>query len=125
MGTDQAFKEVRQFMLDQEGAVRIICVDSFRGALLGSENDSETVSKFLTNVNKLCTEFQVPAIVVHHLSKANFHDRNAPEGTSAEGGPPLQMEHLRGSSSIYAFPRHVMGIDISRTTRKAAARSGV
>ena len=81
--------------------VRLIIVDSLRGAIDGDENSSE-LSKELKYLADLAKKHQKPILVVHHLRKSSIYD--SPDS--------VDMDQIRGSSAFQQFPRSIMALNI-------------
>lgn len=81
--------------------VKMVIIDSLRGAIEGDENNSEFMKqlKYLANLAK---NTQIPFLVVHHLRKK----------TKSDSTVSIGIDRIRGSSAIAQFPRMVMAIDI-------------
>lgn len=81
--------------------VKLIVIDSLRGAIEGDENNSEFIQqvKYLAN---LAQKKQIPIIVIHHLRKKS----------KFESTEHIDIDSIRGSSAITQIPRMVIAINI-------------
>jgi hypothetical protein len=95
---DQVHKDAIQSHAERE-EVRLIIVDSLRGAHSGDENSSEViwVGKWLA---ELARDTGKPVLLTHHLRKRSLLDRSE-----------VTLDRMRGSSAISQTPRVVWAID--------------
>lgn len=93
--------------------VKLLIVDSLRGAHSGDENSSETigVTKFLA---ELARDTGKPVLLSHHLRKRGQMD-----------GDVITLDQLRGSSAIAQLARIIWGIDAPDPTHKETKRLSV
>ncbi len=81
--------------------VRLIIIDSLRGAIEGDENKSEFM-KQLKYLGNLAQKHQLPILLTHHLRKKGKFD------TSGQ----ITIDRIRGTSAIAQIPRVVITISI-------------
>lgn len=79
--------------------VRLVVVDSLRGAYRGDENASVSIA-LLNRLAALARDKGIAVLVVHHLRKRGLLD-----------GKGLNLDRVRGSSAIVQIPRCVWAID--------------
>lgn len=79
--------------------VKLLVVDSMRGAYHGDENASDTI-EVLSKLAALARDAQISVLVVHHLRKKGMLD-----------GGKIDLDRVRGSSAIVQIPRCVWAID--------------
>jgi len=79
--------------------VKLLVLDSLRGAYKGDENTSDTLD-LLNRLAALARDTQIAVLVVHHLRKRGMLDDNK-----------INLDRVRGSSAIVQIPRCVWAID--------------
>lgn len=79
--------------------VRLVIVDSLRGAFQGDENSSECAN-LLVKLASLARDTNLPVLVVHHLRKKSMVDVAT-----------LDIDRIRGSSVIVQMARAIWAID--------------
>ena len=92
--------------------VKIIVIDSLRGAHRGNENDSVVFSMGLYLAG-LARDTNKPVIASHHLRKKSIFDGE------------LTQERLRGSSAIVQTARLIMGLDIPNPEQPETKRLSI
>jgi|AntAceMinimDraft_16_1070373.scaffolds.fasta_scaffold04027_3 replicative DNA helicase len=80
--------------------VRLIVVDSLRGAHRRDENSSETAEVVIW-LAELARDSRKPVLVIHHLRKRSLRDRHG----------VVTLDRLRGSSAIVQPARVVLALD--------------
>lgn len=80
--------------------VKLLIVDSLRGAFRGDENSSECVA-MLANVAALARNERIAVLVIHHLRKKGIVDSSS-----------IDLDRVRGSSVITQMARVVWAIDL-------------
>ena len=83
----------------QEG-VRLVVVDSLRGAHRGDENSSQIVD-LMTKLTSLSRDCKVAVLVIHHVRKQQMHDDDG----------RINLDRVRGSSAILQTPRVAWAVD--------------
>jgi hypothetical protein len=91
--------------------VRLIVVDSLRGAHRGDENSSETVGVMIW-LAALARDTGKPVLVIHHVRKRSVRD---------EAGV-VTLDRLRGSSAIVQPVRVVLALDSPDPTNPGLKR---
>lgn len=79
--------------------VRLLVLDSLRGAYHGDENASDTID-LLNRLAALARDTQIAVLVVHHLRKRGMFDNHK-----------INLDRVRGSSAIVQIPRCVWALD--------------
>jgi hypothetical protein len=94
--------------------VRLLVVDSFRGAHEGDENSSELVGvlKFLAGLTR---DSGKPMLLSHHLRKRGERDFSS----------EVTLERLRGSSVIAQFGRVIWALDRPDASHRETKRLSV
>lgn len=79
--------------------VKLIVIDSARGAIEGDENNSDFIQqlKYLAN---LAQKKQIPILLIHHLRKKS----------KFESTEHIELDSIRGSSAIAQIPRVVIAV---------------
>lgn len=83
----------------RRNGVKLVILDSLRGAYKGDENASDTIL-LLGRLADLAQRYQVPVLTLHHLRKKGLLD-----------GQKINLDRVRGSSAIVQVPRCVWAID--------------
>jgi hypothetical protein len=83
----------------QEG-VRLVVVDSLRGAHRGDENSSNIVD-LMAKLASLARDRHIAVLVVHHVRKQQIQDDD----------DRISLDRVRGSSAILQTPRVVWAVD--------------
>jgi putative DNA primase/helicase len=86
--------------------VRLIVVDSLRGANSRDENSSDTMG-MVQKVAGLARDSGKPILLTHHLRKKSIFDTDS-----------VELERLRGSSAIVQTARLVWALDVPDPTAK-------
>lgn len=100
--------------LATDARVRLIVVDSLRGAHRGDENDSSVVEVVLWLAG-LARDTGKPVLLTHHLRKRGVLD----------GGEAIGLDRLRGSSAIVQPARVVWAIDTQDAAHPSHKRLAV
>jgi putative DNA primase/helicase len=80
--------------------VKLIIVDSLRGAHRGDENSSETV-KIVKWLAELARDTGKPVLLTHHLRKRGLLDN----------GNRVTLDQVRGTTAIVQIPRVIWAVD--------------
>ena len=81
--------------------IKLVVVDSLRGAIEGDENKSEQITQ-LKFCAQLAQKYQIPLLIVHHLRKKSKYDSMR----------KIDIDRIRGSSAIAQIPRIIIGLNI-------------
>lgn len=90
--------------------VRLIVIDSLRGANSRDENSSETMA-IVHKLAELARDSGKPVLLTHHLRKRSIFDTDS-----------VELERLRGSSAIVQAARLVWALDTPDQTAKTWKR---
>jgi len=82
----------------QDG-VKLLVLDSLRGAYHGNENDSDSVC-LMIKLAEVARDADIAVLIIHHLRKRSIFD-----------GAKINLDRVRGSSAIVQIARCVWAID--------------
>lgn len=78
----------------------LICVDSLAKTHAVDENSTEKMAPILETWEAICREYSCAVTALHHMNKPNASNQKARLGN-----------RMRGSSSLFAFVRHLVGVE--------------
>lgn len=79
--------------------VKLLVLDSLRGAYHGNENDSDSVC-LMIKLAEIARDADIAILIIHHLRKKGIFD-----------GAKINLDRVRGSSAIVQIARCVWAID--------------
>ena len=80
----------------------LVVIDAFANITTRSENYVEEMRQLLAFLRDLALDFNLALLIIHHLRKSGFRGR----------GWWMSIDDIRGSGSIIAAARSVMGMDM-------------
>ena len=76
-----AQKTLDKFAQEHDGHISLIIVDTMHKSMSGDEDSSNTIRKFVNNLDKLCSYYGAAALINHHPGYGNI---NRARGSSAQ-----------------------------------------
>jgi len=76
-----AQKTLDKFAQEHDGHISLIVVDTMHKSMSGDEDSSNTIRKFVNNLDKLCSYYGAAALINHHPGYGNI---NRARGSSAQ-----------------------------------------
>ena len=93
----------------------VVIIDSFARVFSGDENSKEAAQIATIPWQELCRDREITVALIHHFKKSS---------RELDGSPIPLGYRLRGTSDLFAFVRHIVGIEkIQGKTRKAFSLS--